>query len=204
LLEAIDLSLTRQDRLLFDALSFRVNDGELLVVEGPNGAGKTSLLRVLAGLSLADEGNVQWDMGDTRSHWPTFTRDLAYIGHAPGIKLDLTAEENLQLAVRLGTPRAESAGEALSALGLTDHRDVLCRQLSAGQRRRVALARLRACRSRLWILDEPYTALDRDAVKTVDAMIHEHLEDGGVVVMTSHQTVRLDPKGLQRIRLGDD
>ena len=202
MLEAIDLALSRQERLLFEGLSFTAGEGTFMVVEGANGAGKTSLLRVLAGLSLPDAGDVRWRGRDIRKHHSAYTRDLAYIGHAPGIKLDLTPEENLQLAIRMGIPGRNTPGDALEAFGLTSHTDTLCRQLSAGQRRRVALARLRVCRSRLWILDEPYTALDRAAVDAVDHLIQSHLTDGGIAVITSHQRVGLDPHGLQRIHLG--
>ena len=204
LLEASNLKLTRQERVLFEALSFTAAPGSLVVVEGANGAGKTSLLRILAGLTPAEEGDVRWRGREIRGCRSAFNAEFAYVGHGLGVKLNLTPEENLQVVGGLTAGGNASVDHALDRLALSAHAAVRCAQLSAGQRRKVALARLLIRDARLWILDEPYTALDRATIETVDGMIRAHLAAGGVAVMTSHQTVGLDAANRHRIRLGDD
>jgi heme exporter protein A len=180
LLSAQGLSLERGGRELFSALDVQVHAGELVQIEGANGAGKTSLLRILAGLSRHGfEGSVERRAA------------LLYVGHHSGVKSLLTPRENLQWHVAGAGSAAPAAIEAaLAAVGLYGYEDVPAHTLSAGQHRRVNLARLYLERSPLWLLDEPFTAIDRLGVERLQARFAEHVADGGAVVLTSHQ--RLD------------
>ncbi len=193
LLAATGLACFRGDRLLFRDLSLRVNAGQALQVRGPNGCGKTTLLRILCGLTLPEDGTIRWRGRVLRSHDPDYLRELRYIGHSDGVKLALSPRENLAIAMALGSGADEAALEAaLARFDLTDFMDVPCRTLSAGQRRRVGLARLTLGGARLWLLDEPFTALDTSGIDAVRALIEAHLDGGGCAVLTSHQAINLD------------
>ena len=193
MLAATDLACFRGDRLLFRDLNLDVNAGQALQVRGPNGCGKTTLLRILCGLTAPEDGTIRWRGRELRSHDPDYLRDLRYIGHSDGVKLALSPRENLRIAMALDTGTDETALEtALARLDLADFMDVLCRTLSAGQRRRVALARLTLGGARLWLLDEPFTAIDSAGTDTVHALIEAHLDGGGCAVLTSHQPVHID------------
>jgi heme exporter protein A len=193
MLAATDLACFRGDRLLFRDLNVSVNAGEALQVRGPNGCGKTTLLRILCGLTMPEDGTIRWCGRVPRSHDPDYLRDLRYIGHSDGVKLVLSPRENLRIAMALDTGADEAALEsALARLGLADFMDVPCRTLSAGQRRRVALARLTLGTARLWLLDEPFTALDSAGTDTVHALVEAHLDRGGCTVLTSHQPIHVD------------
>jgi heme exporter protein A len=195
LLELRDVTCVRGGRALFRHLQCGLGAGQLLRVRGVNGAGKTSLLRLVCGLLPAAEGEVLWRgerIGDLGGQ---FGRELVYLGHAAALKDDLTGPENLQTACLLGglvvTP-AQSR-DALAQAGLTGRWRVPARQLSQGQRRRVALARLLLCPDvPLWVLDEPFNALDVAATDWLCQVISAHLDAGGLVVLTSHQDVALD------------
>jgi len=201
-LEAIDLECERQDRVLFSGLSFALEAGGVLQLEGQNGSGKTTLLRVLCGLSPPAAGEVRWcgrPIGEVRAE---YAAELAYVGHAPGVKDDLTPLENLRAAqALLGAVPGLPPEEALERLGLAGYEDVLCRRLSAGQRRRVALARLLVARSRLWILDEPFTALDRSGIRDIERMIEHHTAAGGMVVLSTHRPLGIECTHLTRLCL---
>lgn len=202
ILEVSGLECLRGERTLFTHLSFTLASGMALQVEGPNGAGKTSLLRILCGLSLPSEGVVRWQGDDIRRIRAEFIDELVYIGHSHGVKGDLTPLENLDIARSLGgTSTGISSAEALAVLGLAGYEDLPCRLLSAGQRRRVALARLLVVEARLWILDEPYTALDTSGIATVERLIAGHLTSGGLAVLTSHQALTLGNRAIGRLRL---
>jgi heme exporter protein A len=177
----------RHDRTLFDALSFTLNDGEILQVEGANGSGKTSLLRMLCGLVQPDEGMILWDGADIGEDRAEFLTEALYIGHAHGVKEELTPRENLRFAQALGPAGHTSTEAALARVGLYGYEDVPARMLSAGQRRRVALARLLVRAARLWVLDEPFTALDRVGRELVETLLAAHIERGGLAVLTTHQ-----------------
>ncbi len=193
MLTATDLACFRGDRLLFRDLNLRVDAGQALQVRGPNGCGKTTLLRILCGLTRPEDGTVGWRGRALRAHDPDYLRELRYIGHSDGVKLVLTPRENLRIAMALDTGADEAAlVSALTRLNLADFMDVPCRTLSAGQRRRVGLARLTLGGARLWLLDEPFTALDRDGGEIVHALIEAHLDGGGCAVLTSHQPIHLD------------
>lgn len=189
MLDAVNLSCTRDDRLLFSSLSFTVNAGEMVQVAGANGAGKTSLLRILAGLSQAEEGEVRWRGEPLRRARDLFHQDLLWLGHQPGIKAVLTAVENINF-FHADTP-IDARWEALAEAGLLGFEDVPVNQLSAGQQRRVALARLWLSSAKLWILDEPFTAIDVAGVEKLTRQMVKHTEAGGMVILTTHQPLAL-------------
>lgn len=204
LLELRDLSCVRGGRALFSHLDCRLSAGQLLRVRGANGAGKTSLLRMLCGLLAPAAGQVRW-RGERIADWGSdYGRELVYLGHAAALKDDLTAAENLSVACllggRLATPMQIRA--ALVAAGLPDRQRAPARQLSQGQRRRVALARLLLCGDApLWVLDEPFNALDSSATEWLCGVLAAHLQHGGLVVLTSHQDVALDTLAAQILPL---
>jgi heme exporter protein A len=199
MLSATDLSCVRGDRSLFAGIDFAVEPGEWLHVRGANGSGKTSLLRLLAGLSQPAHGEIHWDGKRVKDDTQAFRSELLYLGHHAAVKEELTALENLQLASELDgdeLPRAE-AEAALQRFGLKGREDLPVRFLSAGQKRRVLLARLVTRKAKLWVLDEPFTALDTRAVQLLGTLIGEHLEQGGMAVVTSHQAIPIaGGKGL--------
>jgi len=203
-LQAKGLTCVRERRLLFSHLELELESGEVLLVEGFNGAGKTSLLRILCGLSEPREGTVLWKGEDIRRCRWRFHQDLLYIGHNAGIKLELTPMENLRFLRSMGGHRAddEVLEETLERVGLEGFEDIPVRMLSAGQRRRVALARLWLSAAPLWILDEPLTAIDRRGVSNLATRILEHANDGGMVVLTTHQPLDLAPLEVRRLALG--
>lgn len=172
----------------------------MVQVAGPNGAGKTTLLRILTGLSSGFEGEVRW-RGKSVSGWGaySFYSSLLYFGHAPGIKSSLTARENLRWYFGLnGTKGAngqdvteQSLANALEQVDLGGYEDVPCHQMSAGQQRRVGLARLYCSRAQLWILDEPFTAIDRKGVEAIERLIKNHADAGGLVILTTHQPLAI-------------
>ena len=193
-LEAIDLHCARGERSLFSALSFAVRGGELLRIGGPNGSGKTSLLRIACALLEPTRGEVRWAGENIRRLQEEFWRQIVYIGHASAIKDDLTSAENLRVACTLAGIRVQPAriGEALRELGLGGCENLPTRVLSQGQRRRVALARLALSEAMpLWILDEPFAALDAAAVERVQNLIAGQLARGAAVVLTTHLETRI-------------
>jgi heme exporter protein A len=199
MLEASGLECIRGDRRLFSDLSFALNAGELLQVRGPNGAGKTSLLRMLCGLVAPVEGEIRWKGSTIKELGEDFYREITYLGHLPAVKDELTAEENLRIASALDGIEIEpkEAYAALNKLGLRGRETLPAKVLSAGQRRRVSLARLLVAGSALWVLDEPLTALDRSAVELVRGMLVNHLAQGGVAVLTTHQDLDLPSRHLE-------
>lgn len=198
-LHATDLACDRDGRLLFEHLQVQVAAGDMLQVCGPNGCGKTSLLRLLAGLMQPAEGHVAFASPVQRSERG---RQLLWIGHATGIKDALSAEENLAWLCALHTPASrERIWAALAAIGLRGFEDVPCQRLSAGQQRRVALARLYLPGPPLWILDEPFTALDAQAVEQLERHLVDHCERGGMVVLTTHHVLGQTPNRYRRLEL---
>ncbi len=202
-LEARDLSCIRDDRTLFSELSFSLGPGQVLLVEGRNGSGKTSLLRILCGIRQPDEGYIHWNGGDIYRLSTGYNAVTAWVGHKDGIKLELTARENLVFARSLGTPSGLKISEALERMELGGFDDVTAINLSAGQKRRLSLARLLVTQSQLWILDEPFTSLDTHGISLVENMVDKHLSEGGMLAVTSHHTVTLDSSEITRINLSE-
>jgi len=203
LLSIHNLTCIRDDRILFEDLNFSLNTGQLLHVNGHNGSGKTSLLRILCGLSLAESGEIYWQGQTTESNAEAYLNELNYIGHTPGIKADLSALENLQIAQSMSSqPIVDiDLDDILDTVGLYGFEDIPARQLSAGQKRRVALARLWVKQAKFWILDEPFTALDKKGIKMVEDKLLEHAEKGGIAILTSHHLIDCD--NLLHIHLSD-
>ncbi|ALG66951.1 cytochrome c biogenesis heme-transporting ATPase CcmA [Beggiatoa leptomitoformis] len=189
-LSVAGLQCIRDDRVLFDNLNFSVSGGEVLQIEGRNGSGKTSLLRILCGLALPTEGIVYWQGQDILDLQGDYWENLLYIGHLAGIKVELTPLENLQVTRALASQTTDiDLTDALAIIGLRGFEDVPVRTLSAGQQRRVALARLLVCNVPLWILDEPFTSLDKAAIQMIEGLLDAHAQRGNLVVLTSHHTV---------------
>ncbi|MCW8956482.1 MAG: cytochrome c biogenesis heme-transporting ATPase CcmA, partial [Gammaproteobacteria bacterium] len=180
-LDAENISCTRGYRDLFSGLGFALEPGQILRVEGENGSGKTSLLRILSGLAQPVDGTVRWNGEDIRKPDSDYFQQLLYLGHKPGIKFELSAIENLQLAKALfGNREQNGIEEALYQVGLYGFEDIPCGSLSAGQKRRVALAQLFLTQARLWVLDEPYTSLDVAAVALLESVFKKHVQHGGM------------------------
>jgi heme exporter protein A len=198
-LRAWDLTIERGGRRVIAGLSFEAPEGAALIVTGPNGAGKTSLLRALAGFLPIEAGGFALEGGDTER---TVGEQAQYLGHADGVKSALTAGENLAFAAAVlgGDPSRAAQVAALTALGLSHVIDFPARLLSAGQRRRAALARLLMAKRPLWLLDEPTTALDVAAQSALAAIMRSHMQEGGILVAASHGSLGVD--GAQELKLG--
>lgn len=204
MLEIRNVTCIRDERILFEQLSFTISSGELIQIEGQNGAGKTTLLRIIAGLGYADEGDIYWNGELTKQHREEFHSDLLFLGHHTGVKRELTAFENLAFYQSMHNNYDEPAiWDALARVGLAGREDVAAGQLSAGQQRRVALARLWLSNHKLWILDEPLTAIDKQGVKVLEQLFMDHAKQGGIVLLTTHQDLFTGSDELKKIRLGE-
>jgi heme exporter protein A len=202
LLEVVDLECSRGDRPLFSGLSFSLKQGELLHIVGSNGSGKTTLLRTLCGLSRPSAGEVRWRGSNVRSDDEGFRQNLTYVGHHDGIQGDLTPEENLQVAACWGGRQTSgSISDSLERLGLAAYRRFPAKILSQGQKRRLGLARLPVTQKSLWVLDEPFTALDTRSSLLITELIAEHITGGGMAVLTSHQQLGIQVSSILRISL---
>lgn len=202
-LEADGLRCRRGGRKLFDGLALRLDAGELVQVEGANGCGKTTLLRVLCGLSTPDAGTVRWGGEDIAEARAAFHAALTWVGHAAAVKRDLTPRENLRAAAALATtPPATGVDAALARMGLEAHAGTPLRALSAGQCRRVALARLVLQPTPLWVLDEPFAALDAHGKQLLEGLVAGHCRGGGMVLLTTHQPADFRDLAVRRLRLG--
>ena len=204
-LEAKKLQCTRGDRELFSDLSFQLSAKQLMRLEGRNGSGKTTLLRTLCGLYMPDQGEILWCGSSIKQQDEAFRKDLFYLGHNNAIKADLTVIENLRINSNLAgeTVNDDDLLEALDKIGLYAFEDFPTRQLSQGQKRRVSLARLLLTKAKLWILDEPFVALDFAAVELLQTIIAKHVEDGGMVILTTHQEVPLTSGEIIRVSLDE-
>ena len=205
MLEAVGLECVRGERTLFSDLAFRVEPGTLTRVAGPNGTGKTSLLKLVCGLLAPAAGEVRWQGENIRHLHEEYRRHLLYLGHLPAVKDDLTVLENLRVACAIaGRPATEAAARgALAELGLDGFENTLARRLSQGQRRRIALARLFLSRDvSLWVLDEPFTALDVHGVARLTALVGEHASTGHMVMLTTHQEAAIAAPRTAVVELG--
>ncbi|KPW19436.1 cytochrome c biogenesis heme-transporting ATPase CcmA [Pseudomonas cannabina] len=201
-LQAKALACERDWRMLFENLNLQVHAGDMLQISGPNGSGKTSLLRVLCGLMQPSAGRVLLNGLPLDRQRAEPGRNLLWIGHAPALKDLLTPLENLAWLCALHQPAsAGQIAQALDAVGLAGFEDMPCHTLSAGQQRRVALARLYLPGPSLWMLDEPFTALDRQGIAQLENHLAAHCEQGGMVVMTTHHTLSRLPAGYRDIDL---
>ena len=200
LLAARGLRFARNEQPVFGPLAFAVDAGEALLVQGDNGAGKTTLLRVLAGLLRADGGEIDID---GRPAAPSLrARAIAYLGHLPALKADLTASENLAFLCGLhGRRRGQLPDSALAIVGLAGYQDTPARQLSAGQKKRLSLARLWLAPTPLWLLDEPYANLDLEGINLVNRMVQAHLREGGAALLTTHGAYAAPPVRTRMLTL---
>ncbi len=205
MLELVDLECRRGDRRLFSGLNVEVSAGTLLHVQGSNGSGKTTLLRALCGLLMPQEGEILWQGENISKLKEDYCRNVIYLGHLNGIKNDLNGVENLRVAATLDGDKIneDQVWNALARMGLAGFEDLPTKVLSQGQKRRVALARLLLTSAQLWILDEPFVALDAKAVDLLQQLIAEHVAKGGMVIMTTHQEVPLTSGQIQRLKLGN-
>jgi len=201
LLSGQKLTCIREDRILFEDLDFDIKPGSIVQVEVPNGAGKTSLLRILAGLSQPYSGNVQFNEQNIENCREEFHHQLCYIGHLPGVKGELTAEENLAFNLALHGYDESVAEETLAKVNLLGFEDANASNLSAGQHRRIALARLWQNNSKIWILDEPFTAIDKAGVKKLEKLFLAHAAQGGCVILTTHQDLSIAQDKYQKLTL---
>jgi len=193
MLEVSNLACSRGDHRLFSGLSFVLHPGQIMQVQGANGSGKTSLLRTLCGFLMPDEGTITWRGENTRDLDEDYHAEMLYLGHLNAIKDELSALENLRISAGLSGIELDEK-EAIAALrhmGLRGRERLPTKVLSQGQRRRVALARLLVSDARLWILDEPLTALDVGAVAQIQELIAEHLAQQGMVIFTTHQQLQV-------------
>ncbi|WP_348734548.1 cytochrome c biogenesis heme-transporting ATPase CcmA [Rheinheimera texasensis] len=201
LLSARQLSCIRQDRVLFEQLDLQLHAGEVLQIAGKNGAGKSSLLRILAGLSDPEDGEIWYQQQPLSQSADDYADNLCFIGHLAGVQPQLTALENLAFwrACFALTPADDWV--LLAQLGLAGLEDIPCQQLSAGQQRRVSLARLWLTTAQIWILDEPFTALDQSAIAALTRRMAAHCAAGGAVLLTSHQPVEVPGHPVRQLTL---
>jgi len=205
MLEVLNLTAIRDEKVLFEELSFKIGVGEIVQIEGRNGTGKTTLLRIIAGLSDGEEGDILWNGHLTTNNRDFFHQDLLFLGHQTGVKRELTGLENLSFyqSIHQSETEKDKIWIALAKVGLAGREDVPVAQLSAGQQRRVALARLWLSKQVLWILDEPLTAIDKQGVKVLENLFIKHAKQGGIVLLTTHQDMFTDLPKLRKIKLGD-
>ena len=201
LLQTRDLTCVKDDRVLFEGLNLDLEPGRILLVEGRNGSGKTSLLRILTGLSLPESGEVLWQGVPIGEAGPEYYEQVTYVGHHDGLKRDLTALENLRLAQAMGKPSELDLDQVLERVNLYRFGDNFVSTLSAGQKRRLALARLIATEAQVWIMDEPFTSLDKASMALFQELFEQHLRQGGVIVLTSHHDIEMPDQDVQRLNL---
>lgn len=203
ILEVKKLGCVRGDRRLFSGLDLSLPAGTYLQVTGPNGSGKTSLLRILCGLLAPAEGEIKWQGENIRSLAEDYFTSVTYLGHRHGVKDELSGIENLRISNALNgiIVSKERARDVLARMGLAGRESLPARLLSEGQRRRVALARLLTCNTKLWLLDEVMTSLDKGAVALIRSLIEEHLAGGGIAIVATHQDLAVTAGSSQRLEL---
>jgi heme exporter protein A len=192
------LSCQRGYNLLFENLSFELNSGEVLRISGQNGSGKTSLLKIIAGLNTPELGSIEFDQNQSNSE--TYQIETLYLGHYAALSSELSCIENLEYLTNLNTEiLSPNFHDALKEIGLENYEHEPAGNLSAGQKRRIALSLLFISQSKLWLLDEPFTALDSDGIKIIENQIEKHCENGGLCILTTHQDCNI--KSLKEISL---
>lgn len=203
MLEAVNLGCVRGSRRLFTGLNFAVSPGELVEIRGPNGSGKSSLLRIVCGLATPAEGELRWNGKKTATLREEYFAELAYLGHQSCVKDELSAAENLRIAGGVtGHALNESEARALlTQVGLENQRHLPARSLSAGQRRRLAMAQFLASKAKLWLLDEILTSLDDAGVRLSRQLLTEHLSRGGMAMVATHQDLNITSGAVKRIEL---
>lgn len=203
-LEFRQFTCLRDGHPLFKPLNFSLNGGEVVQIAGPNGAGKTTFLRSLCGLFDEWTGEMLWQGNSLRVPDFSLRSQLLYLGHQPGVKKSLTAGENLRWFFGVqGVPFPGLVSTALAQVGLDGYEDTLCYQMSAGQLRRVALARLYITKAIIWILDEPFTAIDRFGVQNLETLLQRHVSNGGLVILTTHQPLAIAGVRLIELQIAD-
>jgi heme exporter protein A len=199
-LELSALAFERDDRLLFSDVSVSLESGDILQVEGPNGCGKTTLLRIITTALSASSGQLLWQGKDISYVRQDYLQSLLFLGHLPGLKQSLSPEENLTWWRRLNSNNDSlSNSEVLARMGLQGYEDIPCFNLSAGQQRRAALTRLLITEAPLWVLDEPFTAIDKQGVKELELLLTTHAEQGGMIILSTHQDLGI--KEIKRLSL---
>lgn len=197
------LAFERDDRMLFSDVSISLQSGEILQVEGPNGCGKTTLLRIITTALSPCMGQLLWQGKNISQVRQEYLQNLLFLGHLPGLKQALSPEENLIWWRRLNQSQFEySNSEALARIGLKGYEDVPCSNLSAGQQRRAALARLLVTEAPLWVLDEPFTAIDKQGVGELESLLIDHSDRGGMIILSTHQDLGIP--GIKRLSLGQE
>ena len=202
LLEVKDLTVKRGEHALFDHLSFSIAEGELLQLQGDNGSGKTTLLRALCTLIPVDNGTVLWRGEALPGARESYFEGMCFAGHSDGLKGDLTALENLQCSLTEHPASIDDCLKALDSTGLAERAHLPCRVLSAGQKRRVVLARLLVSNATLWILDEPLTALDAEGRALVGRLIETKVAGGGSVIYSTHQPLAISDRPITTLHIG--
>ena len=191
-LQIVDLESIRDDRTLFSELNFELGAGQVVQIQGANGSGKTTLLRMICGMLLPVSGEVRWNGKNILKDRAEYYEEMTYLGHAQGVKGDFTPLENLNFEKSLiRTSNQYTLEEILEKVGLAGFEDIPSRTLSAGQRRRITLGRLLLTDTRLWVLDEPFTSLDKQGQTLVEELLVEHADNGGMVLITSHQRINV-------------
>ena len=186
-----NLSCQRGYNLLFKNLSFELNSGEVLKISGPNGSGKTSLMKILAGLNSFETGSIEYD--NIKINSEKYNLDFLYLGHLAALSPELSCLENLKYTAHLGNNNLNpDFSDALTKVGLEKFENELVGKLSAGQKKRIALSLLFITQSKVWLLDEPFSALDSQAIKIIESRIEEHCNSGGLCILTTHQECSIE------------
>lgn len=198
-LEIKNLSCIRDDRILFEGLNFQLTNQQVVLLEGKNGCGKTSLLRIICGFREQDAGSIFWNNKIIKES--EYFSEMAYVGHLDGVKKELTVLENLKMSLAFGQKGRYSIDQALDKVHLAGYDDSLVQSLSAGQKRRLSLARLLITKNILWILDEPFTSIDKQGIILIESLMLEHLSAGGMIILTSHHDLALHGADVHKIDL---
>ena len=200
-----NLECIRQNNILFQDLNITIKDGELLQISGRNGCGKSSLLQICTGLMEPTSGNILWDNKSIKNYRYEFQSNILYLGHANAIKSALTVEENMKIIHALAGLKSKiDYSKILEEIGMPNMNEIFTHNLSAGQKRRVGLTRLFMSQSKIWYLDEPFNALDKQGKKIIEKIIVEHCKNGGIVFFTAHQKIEIDNYPIKNINLGNN